>query len=320
MIDELNETVAVTSRSFSRHPLLRRELLQRFPTVRFNEEGLALNGEALVGFLKGCKRAILALEKVDETLLRQLPDLKIISKVGVGLDNFDLNAMRERGVALAWQPGTNSRSVAELVVGLTLNLMRSVLAQNSEVRAGKWRQVKGRCLSGSTVGIVGCGHIGKELVHLLSGFGCRILVCDPAGDTTFFRMHQVEPVQLSELLQQSDVVTLHLPRNNETHHLINEARLNEMRQGSILINTARGGLIDEAAAASALKSGKLGGIGLDAYEVEPVTESPLLGLDHVVMTPHTGAHTNEAIAGMGIMAAQNLIAVLSGNDCKYKIV
>ena len=122
---------------------------------------------------------------------------------------------------------------------------------------------------------------------------------------------------LEEVISGSDFVSLHVPLNEHTKHMVGAEQIDAMKQGAYIINTARGGLVDETAVADAIKSGKLGGIGLDAYEVEPVTDSPLLGLDNVVMTPHTGAHTNEAISGMGMMSVQNLIAVLSGEDCKY---
>jgi phosphoglycerate dehydrogenase-like enzyme len=148
----------------------------------------------------------------------------------------------------------------------------------------------------------------------------RVVAFDPYFDQAFASQHGVEQKSLDETIETADFLSLHVPLTKETKYMIGETAIARMKKGSFIINTARGGLVDEAAAASALKSGKLGGIGLDAYEAEPVTDSPLLGLDHVVMTPHTGAHTNEAIAGMGIMAAQNLIDVLSGKDCKYKIV
>ena len=159
--------IAVTSRSFSRHPVLRRELLARHPNVTFNDAGIALADESLIAFLRGHERAITALERLDERLFDAVPELKVVSKYGVGFDMIDVEAMARYGVKLGWTGGVNRRSVAELVIAFSIMLLRRLPTANAEVRDGVWRQHVGRQLSDRTVGIVGCGHVGKELAVLL---------------------------------------------------------------------------------------------------------------------------------------------------------
>src|SRR5712692_163938 len=162
--------VAVTSRSFSKHPVLRAELLECYSNVTFNDEGQSLKGDMLLAFLRGHDRAITALEPLDAPLFDALSELKVISKYGVGLDMIDLEAMARHGVLLGWTPGVNRRSVAELVVAAAINLLHGAVVAAAEMRAGGWRQIVGRELTGKTVGIVGCGRIGKEVAFLMRGF------------------------------------------------------------------------------------------------------------------------------------------------------
>jgi phosphoglycerate dehydrogenase-like enzyme len=187
------------------------------------------------------------------------------------------------------------------------------------VKCGEWPRNSGTELLGKTLGIVGFGAIGKNLATRAKAFGMDVIAYDPYFDAAFAEQNGVAQKSLDEVLSGADFISLHVPLTKETKYMIDEKAIAGMKDGAVIINTARGGLVDEAAAAAAIKSGKLGGIGLDAYEVEPVTASPLLGLDNVVMTPHTGAHTHEAVAAMGNMAVKNLIDVLEGNDSKYVI-
>ena len=155
-------SLVIASRSFSKHPVLRKEVLKRYPNAKFNDEGLSLNGESLIEFLDGHEKAITALEKIDDSILKLLPNLKVIGKYGVGLDMIDLHAMKRHGVNLGWTGGVNKRSVSELVISYSIALLHRTIFANAEVRKGKWYQVKGRQLSDCTVGIIGCGHVGKD--------------------------------------------------------------------------------------------------------------------------------------------------------------
>lgn len=294
--------IAVTSRSFSRHPVLRSELLERYGNVTFNDDGLSLAGDALVDFLRGKAKAITALEPIDDSLLGRLPELRVISKVGVGIDMIDLDALRRHNVRLAWTPGTNSRSVAELVVGLAIALLRGIVQGNEDVRAGRWQQRKGTTLSGKTVGIVGFGAVGADLASLLRGFGCRIVVADvrPIAEP------DVEQLELDELLRTADVVSLHVALDESTRNLLGRDRLSLLRPEAVLINTARGGLVDEEALRELLAAGRLAGAAFDVFAVEPPGDSELLGLPSFLATPHIGGSTEEAILAMGRAAIAGL--------------
>jgi phosphoglycerate dehydrogenase-like enzyme len=286
--------------------VLRAELLAQYPDVRFNDAGDALRGESLVTFLRGCEMAITALEPIDDALLRQLPELRVISKVGVGTDMIDFRALEQHNVRFALTPGTNARSVAELVVAFAICALRHLQSSGQELRDGAWRQAKGRLLSDRTVGLVGFGAVGREVAELLGPFRCRIVAYDtrpPASPPT-----NVELVELDALLAESDVTSLHVPLTPETRNLIDAAAIARMPEGAILINTARGGLVDEAALHQALVDGHLAAACLDVFAVEPPEGSPLLELPNVIATSHIGGSTEEAILAMGRAAIAGLAA------------
>ncbi len=298
--------VAVTSRSFSKHPVLRAETLARCERVTFNDAGATLAGDSLVEFLKGHAKAITALEKLDESILSRLPDLQVISKVGVGIDMIDLAAMRRHGVRLSWTPGTNKRSVAELVLAFAIDSLRDIVPANAQVRSGKWSQPKGRCLSGQTVGVLGCGNVGQEIIRLLEPFGCRILAYDVVDHPEFYASFSVTPVDLERLLRESDVVTVHVNLNDSTRQILNRERLKLMKPTAVLINTARGDLVDEAALKAMLKQGTLAAAAFDVFACEPPQDADLLSLPNFLATPHIGGSTEEAILAMGRAAIAGL--------------
>lgn len=294
--------IAVTSRSFSRHPVLRQELLDRYGEIRFNDEGRSLRGDDLVEFLQGCEKAIVALEPIDDSLLERLPDLRLISKVGVGLDTIDVAAVERRGIRLAWRPGTNSRSVTELALALAICALRRVPQAAEELRRGLWSQPKGTLLSGKTVGIVGFGHAGRDLASLLEPFGCRILVADVLPVDA----PGVEHMPLDELLAAADVISLHVALDDSTQGLLDRRRLESLKPTAVLVNTARGGLVDEQALAELLQGGRLAAAAFDVFALEPPGDSELLALPNFFGTPHIGGSTEEAILAMGRAAIDGL--------------
>ena len=300
------KSLVVASRSFSKHSILRNEVLKRYPDAKFNDEGLTFDGKSLSNFLQGYEKAITALEKIDEKLLSELPELKVIGKFGVGLDMLDLNAMKKYGVKLGWRGGVNKRSVSELVVSFAINLLHRVAYANAEVRNGERYQVKGRQLSDCTVGIIGCGHIGKDLVKLLKPFNCNILVNDILDFKDFYQENNVTPVKIEELLKKSDIVTLHLPLNNTTENILSKERLKMLKDDSILINLARGGLVDERSLKKMLLEKKIAGAALDVFAIEPPTDTEFALMDNVLVTPHIGGSTEEAILAMGMAAIDGL--------------
>ena len=300
------KSLAITSRSFSKHPILRNEVLKRYPNAKFNDQGLALKGKSLVKFLQGYEKAITALEKIDEELLSELPELKVIGKYGVGLDMLDLSAMKKYGVKLGWKGGVNKRSVSELVVSFAIYLLHRVVFANAEVRNGEWYQVKGRQLSDCTVGIIGCGHIGKDLVKLLKPFNCNILVNDILNFKDFYQENNITPVRIEELMQKSDIVTLHLPLNSSTENIISRDRLQMLKKDAIFINLARGGLLDEDALKKLLRENQIAGAALDVFAIEPPSDKEFALMDNVIVTPHIGGSSEEAILAMGIAAIDGL--------------
>lgn len=301
-----NEKIAVCSRSFSRHPVLRKELLARYEHVTFNDEGLSLSGDSLVEFLQGHDKAITALEKLDEDVLSSLPDLKVIGKYGVGLDMIDMKAMARHGKRLGWTGGVNKRSVSELVISFAIALLRHVPAAQREVLAGTWRQHVGGYLSGRTVGIIGCGHIGKDLVKMLQPFGCPILANDIRDFPEFYKEYGIESVSLEDLLTRSDVVSLHVPLDETTRNMLTAEQMNLMKSSTILINAARGDLLDEQELKAMLKEKRLAAAALDVFAVEPPEDTELLELPNFLVTPHIGGSAEEAILAMGRAAIDGL--------------
>ncbi len=299
------DTIGVTSRAFSRNPQLKAALEVEFPTVKYNETGRTLTPSELVSFLKDCRGAIVSLERIDSSVLDELPNLKVISKYGVGLDGVDLDALSQKGIELGWRGGLNRRSVAELTLSMMLVGVRRSFEASLVLKAGHWNSLVGGELSGKTIGLVGCGHIGKEVVRLLQPFDCRILAHDLQDFPEFYQKYKVQPVDLESLLTQADVVSLHVPLTIKTKALIHSQNLSLLKPGAVLINTARGGIIDEAALLERLKSADLH-CGLDVFEVEPAAGNPLTLSPRVFCTPHVGGGSQEAQWAMGQGAIQGL--------------
>ncbi len=298
--------VAVTSRSFSRHPILRRELLEKYEKVTFNDEGLSLHGPELVDFLRGHAKAITALERIDAAVLNSLPELRVLSKYGVGIDMIDLDAVRAHGIQFGWTGGVNKRSVSELVICFAIVLLRHVVETRDEVLAGVWRQKVGGYLSGRCVGIIGCGHVGKDLAQLMVGFGSRVLAHDQVDFPDFYAETGVEPTPLEDLIRQADIVSLHLPLDNSTRGILGKTRLELMKPNAILINAARGGLVDEDHVKQMLIDGRLAGAAFDVFGQEPPDDYELLKLPNFIVTPHIGGSAEEAILEMGRAAIRGL--------------
>ena len=298
--------VAVASHSFPKHPTLRAELLARYPDAVFNETRRPLAGDALIRFLRGHTKAITGLEVLDDRIFDALPDLTVVSKYGVGLDMIDFDSARRHGVAIRWTAGVNRQSVAELTIAFMLALARRVIPLAAEMRAGVWTAGGGRQLSSATVGVLGCGHVGKEVARLCRAFGAAVLAHDIVHDEAFYRETNVEPVDLDQLLRDSDVVTIHVPLDRSTRGLIGARELARMKPGALLINTARGGIVDEDALKAVLIDHKLGGAAFDVFATEPPIDTELLMLPNFVATPHVGGSSVEAVLAMGRSAIAGL--------------
>jgi D-3-phosphoglycerate dehydrogenase len=216
-------------------------------------------------------------------------------------------------------PGANAQAVADLTLGLLLAAARKIPFLDKETREGRWPRSTGIELYGKTLGILGLGAVGRAVAKRGAGFSMRILAYDPFMDEAYAGANGISPAPFERVIAEADFLCLHLPLTPETRHIISAAVMETMRPRAVIVNTARGGLIDEAAAVPFLRSGRLGGMALDVYETEPPEASPLFGLDTVVLTPHTASHTVEATAAMADMAVDNLINVLSSGHCPHMV-
>ena len=294
------------------------EALKQFSeNLVFNELGRPLKEDELIPLLKDCDGYIAGLDFITEKVLKSCEKLKVISRYGAGYDRVDIEAAREKGVLVTNTPGVNAEAVGELAFSLILSVARKIPYLNQSTREGQWVRSTGMELKGKTIGIMGLGAIGKVVARCAKGFEMKVIAYDPFINEDYCASHQIGVCTFEEVIEQADVISLHLPLNDSTKHLIGEEAIGRMKPGAILINTSRGGIIDEDAAYQALKSGKLGGLGLDAFEVEPPAGSLLFEFDNVVATPHTGAHTREATDNMANASIRNLIDVLSGKECPY---
>jgi len=312
------DKIAVCSRSFSKNSKLRGELLSRFSQVKFNDDGISLNGDSLVEFLKDADGAIIALEYLTDDILEKLPRLKFVGKYGVGLDKLDLDSMAKRNVKLGWTPGVNSTSVAELTMAFALNIIRGIPASQTIVANGQWKQIIGKQLSSLNVGILGFGHVGQKVSKLMGSFGCNVYANDIKEYSEIMLANHVKPISMADMFTTCDLVSIHLPYNDSTHHLVSDELFTSMKHGSYLICTARGGIIDETSLLSALNSGKLAAVGLDVLEEEPPFNSPLVNNKNVMITSHIGGSSEEAILAMGSAAIKGLeLHEIASNYKKY---
>jgi D-3-phosphoglycerate dehydrogenase len=298
--------IVVTSTTFSRNEYLRERLLEKFPLAAFNLKGERLRGQRLREFLGNAEGAIVGMELIDEELLKSCPRLRIVSKYGVGMENLNQSACQKYGVTIGWTGGVNRLSVAEITLGLMLGLCRNLHHSSALLKSGRWIPNGGWQLSGKTVGIVGVGHIGKEVVRLLEPFGCRILVNDIVDQNGYYAAHTLTEVSFEEIFRASDIVTIHTPLTAATRHLVNWRTLSLMKPTSFLINTSRGSVVDQAALKEALKAGVIAGAALDVYEEEPPSDEEFLQLPNLICTPHIGGSALESIRAMGLSAIRHL--------------
>lgn len=240
------------------------------------------------------------------------PRLRVVARNGIGVDNVDIPAATELGIVVSNAPGVNADSVADFTFALLLALVRHVPEADRSVRAGGWPRLVGVELPGKSLGLLGFGRIGQRVAHRARGFGLRVLAYDPQPDREAAQALGVELVDFHHVLQEADFLSLHLPLLPQTRHLIGEAELRRMKPTSYLVNTARGGIVDEHALARALREGWIAGAACDVFEEEPPRTSPLLGAPNLLLSPHMASHTREAMARAFWVAAQNVLAVLRG--------
>jgi D-3-phosphoglycerate dehydrogenase len=297
--------IAVTSPSFSGNLVLRRELELYFEKIKYNETGKNLSPDSMLDFVGNAQGLILGLEKAGEELFRQKKSLKVIAKYGVGLNNIDLIAAKAAGVLVSYTPGVNKRSVSELVLAFMIGMSRNVFNSLSAVKNGLWIKDGGTEITGKKIGIIGFGNVGRDLASLLKPFGVEIYANDIISFTEETLSYSVKSVDLNCLLSTCDIVTLHVPYAKDTHHLIAASEFNLMKDGAIIINTSRGGVVDEEALLLALTDKNMKAA-LDVFEVEPQLGTALIKHPHIFPTPHIGGNSKEAVMTMGRAAIENL--------------
>ncbi|MBR0644478.1 hydroxyacid dehydrogenase [Plastoroseomonas hellenica] len=273
--------------------------------------------EVLSAHLRQAEGIITRGTRIDRDLLRQAPRLRFVCRHGVGYDNVDVPALTERGITLAITPEANAASVAEHALMLMLALSRRIVGFNADVRRGDWvvpAQSRTSDLAGCAVLLLGFGRIGSRVARFCSGFGMRVLVHDPyVPDNTVSGLGFEPAPDLASALGIADIVSLHCPSDATTRGMVDAGFLAAMKPGALLVNTARGTLVDEAALEAALRAGHLAGAGLDVVHTEPMTSAiPLLALDSVIVTPHVAASTRQGLHRMALAAAQNTIDFFAG--------
>ena len=311
--------VLITPRSFKNYrDLVLPHFASRGWAVVENMSGSTLHEDDLVAACQtGVDGIIVGLDPMPARVLRECRGLKAISKYGVGLDNIDLLTAKELGIAVRAAVGSNNISVAELTIALMFEAARRVSVQSAKVKAGKWERTLGVELTGKHLGLVGGGQIGQEVAVRARGLRMEVSIYDPyLNDTQFLADHDIRRVDsLPTLLSEADVVSLHAPLNSQTRHLLSATTLELLQPSAIIINTARGELIDEQALYAALYAKRIAFAAADVFSCEPPPpHAPLLGLDNFILTPHAGAYTAEANERMAVLSAENLIAMLTSNN------
>ena len=271
--------------------------LNPFGTRLSQDQVIELLGKDTVGIIAG-------LESLNATVLQSATALKVIARVGVGLDSVDLTTAAKLGITVLNTPDAPTSAVAELTIGHILGLLRNITATDRQIRSNKWQGQMGHLLETKTVGVVGYGRIGQRVAKLLGAFGAKVVVCDPHTSTKDFAN-----LSLDELCRKADVLTLHLPYDADSHHLIGERQFNLMKKGSFFVNISRGGLVDEQALFNELESGHLAGAALDCFEQEPYS-GPLSKLENVQMTAHMGTYARETRDRMEQEASRLMVEAL----------
>jgi D-3-phosphoglycerate dehydrogenase len=298
--------VVVTSPSFSKNKNLTNELKNLFSDIKLNDNGKLFSKEDLIEFIGDAEAVIIGLDKINEEVINKCSRLKIVSKYGVGLDNIDLQACKKSGIKIGWTGGVNKLSVAEMTLGFMLMLVRNLYITSNQLKTAKWNKNGGFQLSEKTIGIIGVGNIGKEVIRLLKPFNCQIFVNDIVDQSSYYEENSLVETGKSEIFERSDIVTLHTNLDENTKNLVDLNVLKKMKKNSYLINTSRSGVIVESDLKYALQNGIIAGAAIDVYSCEPPSDYELLSLPNLVCTPHIGGNAREAVEAMGMSAIGHL--------------
>jgi phosphoglycerate dehydrogenase-like enzyme len=298
--------IVVSAVAFSKNKRLVEILKNKFPNCVINYQGKRYSNSELIEYFKNAEIIIIGLEIINEDLLKNLPRLKFISKFGVGLDNIDINACKKRNIQIGWSAGVNRNAVAEMTLGLFIILIRNIYITSNQLKNNIWNKSGGKSLSECTIGIIGLGNIGKELVKLLLPFNTKILVNDIKIDLRFCKKNNLIITNKEFLYKNSDIITLHLPLNNKTKFLINKNKFLKMKNTTYLVNTSRGNLVNQNDLKWALANNKILGAAIDVYDQEPPSDFELLKFQNLICTPHIAGNSNIAVENMGISAISHI--------------
>ena len=312
--------ILITPRSFASISKKPMEMLKGkgYEIVK-SETGKPLNNKEMSELIEDVDGIIIGIDDLNAGIIKQAHNLNVISKYGVGVDNIDIKTATTQGIVVTNTPKANIDAVADLTFALMLALARRIPEADRETKAGNWKKFIGTSVWRKKLGVIGLGKIGRQVVKRARGFEMEILCYDIIQDEEFARQFGVRYVDLETLFKESDYITIHTPLNNATKGIIGYKELEMINENAFLINTSRGGIIDEKALYDALKNNKIKGAALDSYKDEPLKNSPLVELKNIIMTSHNGAYTKEAINNMGVQAAQNLIDVLEGREPENRI-
>lgn len=298
--------IAVISPLFSRSNELVTTLRSHFPDTTINADNTLKTKEDIIAYLQEMDGAIVGREEIDDEILQACPKLKILSRYGVGLDNVDVEALKKRNIYLGWTGGTNCNSVAEITLYFMLSLMRNTYTTATLLKQHTWKVNGGSELTGKTIGLFGFGHIAKRVVELLKPFSCTILVCNRTQDEAEAKSYGITFASKERILEVADIISIHLPLTPQSKNLFSRAEFEAMKSSAFIINTARGGIIDEEALKVALKTGQIAGAGLEAFAQEPVQDWELIDLPNLMCLPHVGGNSKESILAMGYASIAHL--------------
>lgn len=308
----MKEKILVTPRSFGKNmPELFEMLEQAGYEVKRNTTGAILSHEQMREMLADCVGVIIGVDPLDAEILACAPHLRAVAKYGVGVDNIDLDYCQSHSIRVSRTVGANSEAVADYALALMLAVARGVVQIDGKCRKLNWGKITTRDVSHATLGLFGLGAIGRLVAKRARGFDMKIMAYDPYWPEEFARQNSIERAEPQEIFQNADFISLHLPLTPETEGFVGRKELAMMKKDAVLINTARGGLVDEKALLEALKEKQIYGAGLDAFAHEPPEDNDWFALDNVVLGSHCAASTRGATENMGRMATENLLKDLA---------
>ena len=316
----MSKLIAVTDSPFPSLDLAKAALKRVDPELRMAKSPTV---DDILAVAREADAILVTYAKLPGDLLRQLKKCKAIGRFGLGVDNIDIPTAKELGIVVTYVPDYCSQEVSDHAMALLLALARKVPYSNKLVQGGRWEMpavVPLRRLEGQTLGLIGLGGIPRAMVPKAQSFGLKVIAYDPFLSKDMFASLRVESVSLDDLYARSDMISVHAPLSPQTRGLVNAAAFAKMKEGVLIVNTARGPLIDEAALLDALDSGKVGGAGLDVVTTEPLPKgSPLVGRDNLILTPHTGFYSIEALEELQTKCATDVARVLSGEKPIYPV-